>query len=80
MDLDVVYLRGIKRLGLVRTPYRAKLLFERVLHDREDTVYHQQIGNGRSWKYIVESVHRWLAQVPEAGRRLHLEGLEGAQQ
>lgn len=76
VDLGVVYLQGIKRIGLERDPYRAKLLFEQALRDREDTVYEQQTGNGRSWKYNVESVNRWLARIPEPVMRLNLEGLE----
>jgi TPR repeat protein len=79
MDLGIVYLQGIKRIGLARNPYRAKLLFEQALRDREDVVYEQQTGNGRSWKYTVESVNRWLARIPESVMRLDLEGLEGAQ-
>jgi len=79
VDLGAVYLRGVKRTGLERNPYRAKLLFEEALRDRVDTVYEQQTGNGRGWKYTVDSVNRWLARVPEAVRRLDLEGLEGVQ-
>jgi TPR repeat protein len=79
VDLGVVYLQGIKRVGLERNPYRAKRLFEQALRDREDTVYEQQTGNGRSWQYTVDSVNRWLTQIPESVMRLDLEGLEGAQ-
>ena len=79
VDLGIVYLQGIKRIGLARNPYRAKRLFEQALRDREDTVYEQQTGNGRSWKYTVDSVNRWLAQIPESVMRLDLEGLEAQQ-
>ena len=79
VDLGAVYLRGVKRTGLERNPYRAKLLFEEALRDRVDTVYEQQTGNGRGWKYTVDSVNRRLARVPEAVQRLDLEGLEGVQ-
>ena len=76
MDLGVVYLQGVKRIDLERNPYRAKLLFEQALRDREDVVYEQQTGNGRSWQYTVDIVNRWLAQIPESVMRLDLEGLE----
>ena len=79
VDLGIVYLQGIRRIGLERNPYRSKLLFEQALRDREDTVYAQQTGNGRGWKYTVESVNRWLDKIPESVRRLDLEGLQGAQ-
>ena len=79
VDLGVVYLQGVKRIGLERNPYRAKLLFEQALRDREDVVYEQQTGNGRSWQYTVDSVNRWLAQIPESVMRLDLEGLEAEQ-
>lgn len=79
VDLGVVYLRGIKRIGLERNPYRSKLLFEQALRDRQDTIYAQQTGNGRGWKYTVESVNRWLSRIPESVMRLDLEGLQGAQ-
>ena len=79
VDLGMVYLQGVKRIGLERNPYRAKVLFEQALRDREDTVYEQQTGNGRSWQYTVESVNRWLARIPESVMRLDLEGLETAQ-
>ncbi len=79
VDLGMVYLQGIKRIGFERNPYRAKLLFEQALRDREDVVYEQQTGNGRSWKYTVKSVRSWLARVPDTLQRLNLEGLEGAQ-
>ena len=79
VDLGIVYLQGIKRIGLARNPYRAKRLFEQALRDREDVVYEQQTGNGRSWKYTVDSVNRWLAQIPESVMRLDLEGLEAEQ-
>jgi len=59
------------------TALRSKALFEQALHDREDTVYAQQTGNGRGWKYTVESVNRWLDKIPESIRRLDLEGLQG---
>jgi hypothetical protein len=79
VDLGVVYLQGIKRIGLARDPYRAKLLFEQALRGREDVVYEQQTGNGRSWQYTVDSVNRWLAQIPESVMRLDLEGLDAEQ-
>jgi len=79
VDLGVVYLQGIKRIGLARNPYRAKLLFEQALRDREDVVYEQQTGNGRSWQYTVDNVNRWLTQIPESVMRLDLEGLEAQQ-
>jgi TPR repeat protein len=79
VDLGVVYLQGVKRIGLERNPYRAKLLFEQALRDREDVVYEQQTGDGRSWRYTVESVNRWLAQIPGSVMRLNLEGLETEQ-
>jgi TPR repeat protein len=79
VDLGVVYLQGIKRIDLERNPYRAKLLFEQALRDREDVVYEQQTGNGRSWQYTVDIVNRWLAKLPESVMRLDLEGLEAEQ-
>jgi TPR repeat protein len=79
VDLGVIYLQGIRRIGLERNPYRSKALFEQALHDREDTVYAQQTGNGRGWKYTVESVNRWLDKIPESVMRLDLEGLQGPQ-
>ena len=36
-------------------------------------------GNGRGWKYTVESVNRWLDKIPESVRRLDLEGLQDPQ-
>jgi hypothetical protein len=77
VDLGVVYLQGVKRIGLERNAYRARRLFERALQDREDVVYEQQTGNGRSWQYTVDSVNRWLARIPESVMRLDLEGLDG---
>jgi TPR repeat protein len=79
VDLGVVYLQGIKRIGLEPNPYRAKRLFEQSLRDREDSVYAQQSGNGRGWKYTVESVNRWLGRIPEPVMRLDLEGLDEMQ-
>ena len=79
VDLGAVYLRGIKRIGLARNPYRAKRLFEQALRDREgDVIYEQKTDRG-SWQYTMRSMNTWLAQVPEAVQRLDLEGLEGAQ-
>jgi TPR repeat protein len=66
VDLGIVCLQGVERIGLAPDPYRAKLLFEQALRDKEDVVYEQQTGNGRGWKYTVESVNRWLARVPES--------------
>ena len=68
VDLGVVYLQGIKRIGLEPDPYRAKQLFEESLQGVEDTVYAQQTGNGRGWKYTVDSVNRWLSKLPESVR------------
>jgi len=79
VDLGIVYLQGIKRIGLARNPYRAKLLFKQALRDREDVVYEQQTGNGRSWQYTVDNVNRWLTQIPESVMRLDLEELEAQQ-
>ncbi len=79
VDLGIVYLQGIKRIGLERNPYRAKQWFEQAIQDQEDTVYSQQTGNGRGWKYTVDSVNRWLSKIPEPVTRLDLEGLDGAQ-
>ncbi len=77
VDLGGVYLQGIKRIGFKRNPYRAKVLFEQALQDREDVVYEQQTGNGRAWQYKVKGVRRRLSRVPEFVQRLDLEGLEG---
>lgn len=64
VDLGIVYLQGVSRIGFERDPYRAKVLFEQALQDREDIVYEQKTGNGRGWKYTVESVRRWQAKIP----------------
>jgi len=80
VDLGIVYLQGIRRIGLEPNPYRAKQWFEQALRDREGTVYAQQTGNGRGWKYTVDSVNRWLGRIPEPVTRLDLEGLDGPQQ
>jgi TPR repeat protein len=77
VDLGAVYLQGVSRIDFKRNPYRARLLFERALRDRDDVVYEQQTGNGRSWQYTVESVNRRLGRIPESVMRLDLEGLEG---
>jgi hypothetical protein len=45
----------------------------------DDTVYAEQTGNGRGWKYTVESVNRWLGKIPEPVMRLDLEGLDEVQ-
>ncbi len=79
VDLGVVYLQGSKTIGLEPDLYRAKLLFQQALLDRDDTVYAEQGGNGRGWKYTVESVNRWLVKIPEPVMRLDLEGMEGTQ-
>ena len=79
VDLGIVHLQGIRRIGLERNPYRAKLLFRQALHDADDTVYAQQTGNGRGWKYTVASVNRWLDRIPETVMRLDLQGLSGSQ-
>jgi TPR repeat protein len=79
VDLGAVYLQGIKRIGLERNPYRARLWFEQALSGVDDTVYAQQTGNGRGWKYTVFSVKRWLSHIPEPVMRLDLEGLDGVQ-
>lgn len=79
VDLGILYLQGIRSIGLEANPYRAKRLFAQALRDRKDTVYEQQTGNGRSWKYTVESVNRWLGRIPESVTRLDLEGLVGTQ-
>jgi TPR repeat protein len=79
VDLGVVYLQGIERIGLEPNPYRARLLFQQALRDREDTVYAEQSDTGRGWKYTVESVNHWLGKIPEAVMRLDLEGLNAAQ-
>jgi hypothetical protein len=79
VDLGIVYLQGIKRIGLERNPYRAKQWLEQAIEGQEDTVYTQQTGNGRGWKYTVDSVNRWLSHIPEPVTRLDLEGLDGTQ-
>jgi TPR repeat protein len=77
VDLGSVYLRGVKRIGLARNPYRAKQLFEQALRDREgDVIYEQKTRRG-SWQYTMRTMNTWLAQVPEAVQRLDLEGLQG---
>jgi len=78
VDLGIVYLQGIKRIGLERNPYRARLLFEQALRGSGDTVYEQKTGNGRSWIYTVEIVNHWLDRIPEPVKRLDLKDLEGA--
>ena len=79
VELGAVYLQGLRRIGLERNPYRAKLLFEQALRDREgDVIYEQRTSHG-SWQYTMRSMNTWLAQVPEAVKRLDLEGLHGAQ-
>ncbi len=79
VDLGVVYLQGIKRIGLEPDPYRARLLFQQALRDRKDTVYAEQSDTGRGWKYTVENVNHWLGKIPEAVMRLDLEGLDAMQ-
>jgi TPR repeat protein len=79
VDLGVVYLQGIKRIGLEPDPYRAKLLFQQALRNRDDTVYAEQGASGKGWKYTVESVNRWLGKIPEPVMRLDLEGLDAVQ-
>jgi hypothetical protein len=79
VDLGIVYLQGIGRIGLESNPYRARRLFELALHDGEDTVYAQQTGNGRGWKYTAESVNRWLDRIPAPVARLDIEGLDAVQ-
>jgi TPR repeat protein len=66
VDLGVVYLQGIARIGLERDPYRAKALLAQALEDRDHVVYAQDTGDGRSWRYTVTQVHRWLAQIPDS--------------
>jgi TPR repeat protein len=79
VDLGAVYLRGVKRIGLERNPYRARQLFEQALRGREgDVIYEQKTRHG-SWQYTMRNMNTWLAQVPEAIQRLDLEGLQGAQ-
>jgi hypothetical protein len=77
VDLGSVYLRGVKRIGLERNPYRAKQLFEQALQDREGDVIYEQKTHRGSWKYTMRTMNKWLAQVPEAVQRLDLEGLQG---
>ena len=79
VDLGAVYLQGVKRIGLVRDPYRATRLFERALNGREGEIIYEQRTQRGSWQYTVKNVERWLAQVPDYVRRLDLEGLRGAQ-
>ena len=79
VDLGAVYLQGVKRIGLIRDPYRAKRLFERALRGREGDVIYEQRTHRGSWQYTVRNVDRWLDQVPDYVRRLELEGLQGAQ-
>jgi TPR repeat protein len=66
VDLGIVYLQGVQRIGLAPDPSRARELFAQALRDREAVVYEQQTGDGRAWQYTVTSVRRWLARVPES--------------
>jgi TPR repeat protein len=79
VDLGAVYLRGIKRIGMERNPYRAKQLFEQALRGREGDVIYEQKTHRGSWQYTMRNMNIWLAQLPEAVQRLDLEGLQGAE-
>jgi len=70
-DLGMVYMQGIKDIGLARDPARARALFKQALDGGSDVLYRYTDRNGHGWIVTAQQVQRALERIPEqeTGRR-----------
>jgi TPR repeat protein len=64
-DLGMVYLQGIKEIGLARDPARARALFEQALDGGGEVLYRYTDHNGHGWIVTAQQVQRTLERIPE---------------
>jgi TPR repeat protein len=64
-ELGMVYLLGIKNIGLERDASRARELLTQALNGGGEVVYSYSDPNGRGWIVTAQQVQRVLEQVPE---------------
>jgi TPR repeat protein len=68
-ELGMVYLLGIKNIGLERDASRARELLTQALNGGGEVVYSYSDPNGRGWIVTAQQVQRVLEQVPEQENR-----------
>jgi TPR repeat protein len=64
-ELGMVYLQGVKGIGLERDPARARALFEQALDGGGEVLYRYTGRDGRGWIITARQVRRTLARIPE---------------
>jgi TPR repeat protein len=64
-ELGMVYLQGIKDIGLARDPARARALFKQALDGGGDVLYRYTNRNGHGWIVTAQQVQRVLERIPE---------------
>jgi TPR repeat protein len=62
-ELGMVYLQGIKEIGLARDPARARALFEQALDGGGEVLYRYTGRNGRGWIVTAQQVQRVLERI-----------------
>lgn len=62
-DLGMVYLQGIKEIGLARDPARARALFEQTLDGGGEVLYRYTGRDGRGWIITAQQVQRMLERT-----------------
>jgi hypothetical protein len=64
-DLGIVYLQGIKDIGLARDPARARALLQQTLDGGGEVLYRYTDLSGDGWIVTAQQVQRALEQIPE---------------
>jgi len=62
-DLGMVYLQGIKDIGLARDPARARALFEQALDGGGEVLYRYTGPDGHGWIVTAQQVRRMLERI-----------------
>jgi TPR repeat protein len=62
-DLGMVYLQGIKDIGLARDPARARALFEQALDGGGEVLYRYTGRDGHGWIVTAQQVRRVLERI-----------------
>jgi TPR repeat protein len=63
-ELGMVYLQGIKDIGLARDPARARALFEQALNGGGEVLYRYTGHDGHGWIVTAQQVQRMLERIP----------------
>ena len=64
-ELGMVYLQGIKEIGLAPDPARARALFKQALDGGGEVLYRYTDPSGRGWIITAQQVQRTLERIPQ---------------